>query len=59
MTGLSIRVYKYDAATKEMCEVSSREWSVDALPNQPLIDGRWPLCRCWKCKGEGTPTRRG
>ncbi|MBL3665632.1 hypothetical protein JL475_06370 [Streptomyces sp. M2CJ-2] len=58
MTGLSIRVYKYDAATKEMREVSAREWSVDALPNRPLLDTRWPLCRCYRCRGNGTPDRR-
>ncbi|MFI1418951.1 hypothetical protein ACH4VX_13320 [Streptomyces sp. NPDC020731] len=55
MTGLSIRVLRYNAATKEMHEVSAREWSIDTMPNLPLIDTRWPLCRCWKCKGEGTP----
>ncbi len=58
MAGLSIRVYKYDATTKEMSEVSAREWSVDTMPNQPLIDARWPLCQCHRCQGNGTPTRR-
>jgi hypothetical protein len=55
MAGLSIRVLRYDAKTGETREVSAREWSIDALPNQPLIDGRWPLCQCYRCKGEGTP----
>ncbi|MFB8348967.1 hypothetical protein [Streptomyces niveus] len=48
-------MYHYDAATKEMREVSARKWSVDAMPNLPLIDDRWPLCQCHRCKGEGTP----
>ncbi|WP_167530020.1 hypothetical protein [Streptomyces calvus] len=61
MTGLSIRVLKYDAATKEMHEVSAREWSIDTMPNLPLLDTRWPLCQCYRCRGEGTPgeLRRG
>lgn len=57
MTGLSIRVYKYDAATKEMHEVSAREWSIDTMPNLPLLDARWPLCQCYRCRDEGTPPR--
>lgn len=55
MAGLSIRVLKYNPETKEMREVSAREWSIDKMSNQPLIDWRWPLCRCYRCKGEGTP----
>lgn len=55
MTGLSIRVYRFDTQTGETREVSARRWSVDTLPNQPLIDSRWPLCECPKCKGQGTP----
>ncbi|MET9847533.1 hypothetical protein [Streptomyces ossamyceticus] len=58
MAGLSIRVYTYDATTKEMREVRTREWSVDKMPNQPLIDDRWPLCECHRCRGNGTPDRR-
>ncbi|MET7828514.1 hypothetical protein ABZT23_28020 [Streptomyces sp. NPDC005386] len=58
MAGLSIRVYHYDADTKEMHEVSAREWSVDSMPNLPLIDERWPLCQCYRCQGNGTPVRR-
>ncbi len=58
MAGLSIRVFKYDAATKEMREVSAREWSVDKMPNVPLIDTRWPLCECYRCQGNGSPARR-
>ncbi|MFC7825609.1 hypothetical protein [Streptomyces sp. NPDC057375] len=58
MAGLSIRVYKYDAATKETREVSAREWSVDTMPNLPLLDDRWPLCQCHRCRGNGTPDRR-
>lgn len=54
MAGLSIRVYKYDAATKEMRKVSAREWSVD----KTLIDTRWPLCECYRCQGSGSPARR-
>lgn len=54
MAGLSIRVLRYDAKTGETREVSAREWSVDTMPNLPLIDTRWPLCLCWKCKGNGT-----
>ncbi|WEH15026.1 hypothetical protein [Streptomyces sp. VNUA24] len=57
MAGLSIRVYTYDAATKEMREVSAREWSVDSMPNLPLLDDRWPLCECHRCQGNGTPDR--
>jgi hypothetical protein len=55
MTGLSIRVYKYDAATKEMHEVSAREWSIDKMPNQPLIEDRWPLCECHRCRDSNFP----
>lgn len=55
MTGLSIRVLKYDTTTGKMCEVSAREWSVDTMPNLPLLDTRWPLCECYRCRGEGTP----
>ncbi|WP_167534485.1 hypothetical protein [Streptomyces tendae] len=51
-------MYKYDAATKEMREVSAREWSVDKMPNVPLIDTRWPLCECYRCQGNGSPARR-
>ncbi|WP_314412498.1 hypothetical protein [Streptomyces sp. DSM 40484] len=58
MAGLSIRVYTYDATTKEMREVRAREWSVDKMPNQPLLDDRWPLCECHRCRGNGTPDRR-
>ncbi|MGW2782671.1 hypothetical protein ACWC3X_15715 [Streptomyces populi] len=58
MAGLSIRVYRYDADTKEMHEVSAREWSVDTMPNLPLLDARWPLCECYRCQGNGTPDRR-
>ncbi|MGW4345579.1 hypothetical protein ACWEL8_10960 [Streptomyces sp. NPDC004690] len=54
MAGLSIRVYKIDGETGETEEVSAREWSVDKMPNLPLIDTRWPLCLCWKCNGNGT-----
>jgi hypothetical protein len=55
MAGLSIRVYEVDGKTGARREVSTREWSFDALPNEPLIESRWPLCRCHRCKGEGTP----
>ncbi|MGW7356638.1 hypothetical protein ACWGI0_08305 [Streptomyces sp. NPDC054802] len=54
MTHLSIRVLKYNAETKEMREVSSWSKKVEELPNQPLMDARWPMCECWKCKGNGT-----
>ncbi|MEN3585000.1 hypothetical protein AAH978_12715 [Streptomyces sp. ZYX-F-203] len=55
MTGFTIRVYTYDATTKEMREVSAREWSVDKMPNQPLIDDRWPLCECHRCRDRREP----
>ncbi|AIR98341.1 hypothetical protein [Streptomyces glaucescens] len=55
MAGLSIRVYKYDAATKEMREVSAQEWSIDTMPNLPLIDTRWPLCECYRCRDNDFP----
>ncbi|GEK00070.1 hypothetical protein TNCT1_23460 [Streptomyces sp. 1-11] len=57
MTGLSIRVYRIDGETGKTEEVSAREWSMDTLPNLPLIDARWPLCQCHRCQGEAS-TRR-
>ncbi|MFJ8003301.1 hypothetical protein [Streptomyces fagopyri] len=54
MAEFSIRVYRYDADTKEMHEVSTLERSVDTMPNLPLIDTRWPLCECYSCQGNGT-----
>ncbi|MER5821019.1 hypothetical protein ABT086_01590 [Streptomyces mirabilis] len=32
------------------------EWSVDIMPNLPLIDERWRLCECYLCQGNGTLT---
>lgn len=58
MTHLWIKVYDYSAETKQMREVKSWSAKVEELPNAPLIDDRWPLCRCHRCKGEGTPVRR-
>lgn len=58
MTHLSITVYKYNPETKETRQVSSWSKKVEELPNQPLMDGRWPMCECWKCKGKDTPNRR-
>ncbi|MFF3710426.1 hypothetical protein [Streptomyces phaeochromogenes] len=58
MAGLSIRVYKYDASTGETCEVSSWSAEIDELPNLPLLDARWPLCECYRCRGNGTSERR-
>lgn len=40
MAGLSIRVYTYDAPTRETREIGAREWSVDSMPNLPLLGDR-------------------
>ncbi|GAA2246455.1 hypothetical protein GCM10010145_11850 [Streptomyces ruber] len=59
MAGLSIRVYKYDARTKEMREVSAWSGEFEKLPNLPLLDDRWPLCECHRCRpGRGRPAHR-
>ncbi|MEU5251458.1 hypothetical protein [Streptomyces longwoodensis] len=55
MAGLSIRVYRIDGEAGKTQEVSAREWSVGAMPNLPLIDTRWPLCECHRCRDNDFP----
>ncbi|MEV5009161.1 hypothetical protein [Streptomyces sp. NPDC055692] len=47
-------MYRVDGETGATREVSTREWSLDKMPNEPLLTTQWPLCRCYRCKGNGT-----